>query len=449
MQGNEPFMFLLGCGGIHSPREKTQRPPARTTSVLGLSAQADTQPQATRRGIHSIAHHAILLLWLWHICLLLLVASPALSQNSSQRFVLSWVANAKDKRRVAVEVSWLTEAELQALRQTHRTPEQWQQILAVRVQQGTTPDNSTPPMLGNYRVQGKKLRFEPQFPLQPNVTYLAVFSPNALPNYHATNREPLTARFTLTVSAPAPTTTVTGIYPSASILPENLLKFYIEFSAPMSRGQIYEHIHLRDAEGQAIELPFLEINEELWDTTGKRLTLFLDPGRIKRGVRPLEEIGASLQAGKRYTLTIDSTWKDGNGVPLTTGFEKAFQVGQADRTPLAPIRWTLTAPKSGSKTPLVVGFDEPLDYALARRMIQVVDAAGKAVPGKITLSHREQRWTFQPSAAWRRGTYRLIIQTTLEDLAGNNIGKPFDVDLHAAGQHSLTAPTISRKFSVR
>ena len=34
---------------------------------------------------------------------------------------------------------------------------------------------------------------------------------------------------------------------------------------------------------EAIELPFLEIDEELWDPAMMRLTLFIDPGRIKRG----------------------------------------------------------------------------------------------------------------------------------------------------------------------
>ena len=35
----------------------------------------------------------------------------------------------------------------------------------------------------------------------------------------------------------------------------------------MSRGNIYDHIRLRGEDGKDVELPFLEIDEELWDTT--------------------------------------------------------------------------------------------------------------------------------------------------------------------------------------
>ena len=93
----------------------------------------------------------------------------------------------------------------------------------------------------------------------------------------------------------------------------------------MQRGNIYEHIHLCDSNGKPIELPFLEIDEELWDTTMTRLTLFIDPGRIKRGVLPLEEIGPSLEAGKRYTLVINREWKDGVGNRLKEEFQKKFK----------------------------------------------------------------------------------------------------------------------------
>jgi len=33
----------------------------------------------------------------------------------------------------------------------------------------------------------------------------------------------------------------------------------------MQRGHIYDYIHLRNEAGQNVELPFLEIDEELWN----------------------------------------------------------------------------------------------------------------------------------------------------------------------------------------
>src|SRR5437762_8966838 len=99
----------------------------------------------------------------------------------------------------------------------------------------------------------------------------------------------------------------------------------------MRRGHIYEHIRLLDHAGKDVELPFLEINEELWNPDMTRLTLFIDPGRIKRGVKPLEEVGPALENGKRFTLSIDSAWQDAQGQPLKAGFQKTFRVGPTDR----------------------------------------------------------------------------------------------------------------------
>ena len=44
-----------------------------------------------------------------------------------------------------------------------------------------------------------------------------------------------------------PETIVSQVYPTANSLPENLLKFYLHFSAPMSQGKVYSYIHLLNA----------------------------------------------------------------------------------------------------------------------------------------------------------------------------------------------------------
>ena len=54
----------------------------------------------------------------------------------------------------------------------------------------------------------------------------------------------------------------------------------------MQRGDIYRYIRLLDDEGIAVELPFLEIEQELWSRDGHRLMLLLDPGRVKRELKP-------------------------------------------------------------------------------------------------------------------------------------------------------------------
>ncbi|NIP93248.1 MAG: hypothetical protein GWO24_07240, partial [Akkermansiaceae bacterium] len=85
---------------------------------------------------------------------------------------------------------------------------------------------------------------------------------------------------------PGPRTTVTHVAPGADVLPFNLLKFYLHFSAPMTRGRAYQHITLRHHDGQPVADPFLELPEELWNPEMTRLTILLDPGRIKRGLLP-------------------------------------------------------------------------------------------------------------------------------------------------------------------
>ncbi|MEO8429733.1 MAG: Ig-like domain-containing protein, partial [Verrucomicrobiota bacterium] len=207
--------------------------------------------------------------------------------------------------------------------------------------------------------------------------------------------------------------------------------------------------HLRDAAGNEIKLPFLEIDEELWDPTMTRLTLLIDPGRIKRGLRPLEEVGPALEEGKHYKLVIDEAWRDGTGTPLKETFQKHFKVGPADRDPPNPARWKIQPPKSETREALTITFPEPMDHALAQRVIQVISDSGEQVQGKAALENDERRWIFAPTQPWRRGAYGVVIQTTIEDLAGNNIGKPFDVDIFENVQPRLSSSAVKLPFEVR
>ncbi len=345
---------------------------------------------------------------------------------------------------MAVEIVGLSSATLQQLAKWN-VP-QFQRLLSVYAGK---VDANLPPMLGKYRIEADALRFEPQFAPEPGVTYRAVFLPAQLPGNSAARNSVVTATFALPPRNLTPTTVVTQIYPSADVLPENLLKFYLHFSAPMRRGDIYQHIRLLDSAGKAVELPFLEIDEELWNQDFTRLTLFIDPGRIKRGVKPLEEIGPSLEAGKSYRLVIDREWRDGNGAPMKESFEKSFRVAPPVRQPIDPAQWQIAAPKAGSRDPVTITFPAPMEHALAARMIVVTTDLGKTVLGTVTLGNQERLWKFVPDSAWLRGQYNLVIQTTIEDLAGNNIGKPFEVDVFNSVQRQLTSQTVKLTFDIR
>jgi hypothetical protein len=97
-----------------------------------------------------------------------------------------------------------------------------------------------------------------------------------------------------------------------------------------------------------------------------------------------------------------------------------------------------------------VQFDEPMDHALALRLIRVVGrSAGKTLHGDAALSGEEREWRFTPDDAWKPGKHSLRVATTIEDLAGNNIGKTFDVELAAAGQRRVTDESVSVEFEVK
>lgn len=376
--------------------------------------------------------------------------SPFPPAPTQPAYSIRWVSDSSDPRAATVHVSGLEAATLRALQSALWKLADWQRLLAVFAEPRDSvgvPD--LPPMLGVYRIRSGVLSFEPQFLLDSDLSYRAVFRPSELPQSRTSRGVPITAIFKFSANRSAPTTVVEKIFPSSQSLPENLLKFYVHFSAPMSRGRIYEHIHLRDDVGKETELPFLEIDEELWDPSMTRLTLFIDPGRIKRGVLPLEEIGPALEVGKRYTLVIDAEWKDATGKPLKTSFQKHFSVVPPDRDPPDPTLWKIQPPTTDTRSPLVVTFPEPMDQALAQRVIQVVRDSGEAVAGEVALTDQERRWAFTPTTLWRRGVYRLVVPTTLEDLAGNNIGKPFEVDLFEGVQRRLATPTVKLPFEVR
>ncbi len=373
-------------------------------------------------------------------------AEPTLPSPGFTAVFLRWVSVPKETNRLTVEVSGLSRDTLSALQAPEWPATNWPRVLAVFVEQpGTEPLS----MLGEHRVESGLVRFVPAFPLEPGLRYRAVFDAGQLPGAPSTTAGKVTSILQIPVQRERSTTTVTQVYPSADVLPENLLKFYVHFSAPMSRGNIYEHIRLLNAANQPVDLPFLELAEELWSTDMLRLTLFIDPGRIKREVKPLEEIGPALVAGQRFTLLIGGNWKDANGHRMKHAFMKRFTVGPPDREPPDPQRWSYQAPPIRTREPLAIDLADPLDSALALRMIHVVDEAGRAVPGQPFLTDRERIWKFLPQQSWKAGHYSLVVETTIEDLAGNNIGKPFEVDLFDGVSKRLERKTVKLPFELR
>ena len=240
--------------------------------------------------------------------------------------------------------------------------------------------------------------------------------------------EPLTSTVAVPRPDVDPSTVVTRIFPTGAQLPENQLKLYVEFSAPMSDVDGLEYVRLLDDAGREVEAPFLPLGEEFWDYDYQRYTIFFDPGRVKTGILPNAELGRPLEAGAAYTLEIDAAWPDAEGLPLEKPFRKEFTVGSFDGTPLDTAKWRLRIPATGTTSRLVVSFPEPLDHALLMRGLGVEDEDRQRVDGVIEITSWETRWSFTPRQPWVAGAYTLVALSILEDLAGNRIGTPFEID---------------------
>ncbi|MGE0552213.1 MAG: hypothetical protein AB7R55_02160 [Gemmatimonadales bacterium] len=298
-----------------------------------------------------------------------------------------------------------------------------------------------PAMAGRWRSTETGLAFTPRFPPTEGVTLVVRVDT-------APGAAPLLERFEVPRSArEGDGPRVVAIYPSADTLPENLLRFYLEFASPMWPGEALEHLRLLDGKGEPVRAAFLDLSQELWDPSGTRLTVLFDPGRVKRGIRTNLEMGRPLRAGERFTLRIEPGWRDRGGRALAEPVERSFFVAPASYATPDPAAWALTRPVVGSVDPLEARFPAPLDQALARRLIAVLDPDGQAVQGAIELDDGERTWRFTPAVGWGGGRHRLAVSPELEDVAGNRPGRPFDTDLTAAS--GPARPTLVRWFTLK
>jgi hypothetical protein len=327
-----------------------------------------------------------------------------------------------------IDVTGLSKRQLDTLAQSTPTAEQWVRLLRVSVKPAGNTTADMPPVAGNYAVVDKAIRFTPLFPLDAGREYSVTFDPSQFPGAGASDSG---AVHTAVVSRPAetrmPSTIVDHVYPSADVIPENQLRMYIQFSALMSHRSGLDYVRLLDDRGKDVVDPFLPLDAEFWNADHTRYTVFFDPGRVKRGILPNQQMGRALEPGRRYTIVVSQEWRDAQGVPLKSGFRREFLVGPADERPLATTNWRIEAPSAGSSSPLNVTFPEPLDHGLLMRAVGV-SRNGVSLEGEVRVENGETRWTFTPREPWQAGEHQLVVLSFLEDLAGNRIGRAFEVD---------------------
>lgn len=238
---------------------------------------------------------------------------------------------------------------------------------------------------------------------------------------------------------------IVAVYPALDTLPENLLKFYISFSKPMQEGDALSNIHLIKDDHDTLSSVFLDM--ELWNNERTMLTLWLDPGRIKRGLQPNKLLGSPLDRGSYYQLAIDKNWQDAEGILLKQNFTKKFFTGPRDNVSPNEQAWTINAPRAKTKEHLKISFNESLDHVLAGNTISVSDVNDNEVKGKLKVNDYGTILYFLPDVEWKKGIYIVQIESRLEDLSGNNLDRLFDTDLTQTQPSSNTIH--KRQFEVR
>ncbi|HEX6890105.1 MAG TPA: Ig-like domain-containing protein [Chryseolinea sp.] len=298
----------------------------------------------------------------------------------------------------------------------------------------SSSDNRTP-ILGDYQQAEDGIVFKPLIPFTSGLTYEVSVAGKAI------------GRIEVPVPVYSDLPALKAIYPSQDTLPENLLKFYFEFSHPMREGQALKHITLIKNGTDTLLGTFLDLQPELWNRDYTLLTLWLDPGRIKRDLQPNQTLGVPLEHATSYTLVVRPGWADTRGAMITENISKNFFVTERDSIRPDLKRWLLKVPEPHTTDPLVIAFTESLDRVLSGEALRIISANGNTINGRIVLKNEEAVLEFTPESPWGSGTYLIECEERLEDLAGNNLNRQFDRDLTKDAEQS-TKDVFVRKFDI-
>ncbi len=299
--------------------------------------------------------------------------------------------------------------------------------------------NSDPSVsiLGNHSVESEGISFAPLVPFTRGLQYVIVL------------RNAPIGTFAVPLADTADAPKLLGIYPSQDSLPENLLKVYLHFSQPMREGKSNEYAFLIKNDSDTVQGAFLNLQPELWNEDRTVLTLWLDPGRIKRDLHPNQLLGAPLKKNGRYRIKVSPAWKDQQGTPLPQPYTKSFVTIQRDSLSPVPGNWTLSPPPVGTTQPVKVDFKESLDHSLIAEGLSITNENGKLVSGKWEVGTEEKAAFFKPVENWKAGKYGLRVRTVLEDLAGNNVNRPFDRDISQSKIHEPNDALVVIWFVVK
>lgn len=219
---------------------------------------------------------------------------------------------------------------------------------------------------------------------------------------------------------------IKNIFPTTDSIPVNILRFYIEFSEPIREENALSHIRLLDNNGNDLSLVFFDNNYELWNTDRTKLTLILDPGRVKSGLKANEALGRIFKQATQYYILVDSLFTTMIGKHLNKKFIKTFIAVKEDTISPGTENWEIEIPRANTRLPFTIKFNEPIDHISALSYLIIKNSKGKKINGNIVIKNNETIWEFIPASKWQKGEYQLLINGRLEDIAANNLNGPFD-----------------------
>jgi hypothetical protein len=215
------------------------------------------------------------------------------------------------------------------------------------------------------------------------------------------------------------------ISPEARVLPANTLRFYVHFSRPGEAHFDREQLWLLNEEGQVIPDPFLVLSQELWSPDGRRLTVLMEPGRIKRGMGEDPSHEPAFIVGQTYSLVITA---------LGQTARHTFRVSDPVLEAIDEIGWRIVSPNAGSLDPAVVHFDRVMDAALCEDEMGILTSSGEVVQTRMSLAPDGTTMQLIPKYPWIAGEHSLVVSDRFEDVCGNRLGEALDHDLGAGGQ---------------
>jgi hypothetical protein len=229
------------------------------------------------------------------------------------------------------------------------------------------------------------------------------------------------------------------ISPQAEVLPANTLRFYIHFPRPGEAHFDRDQLWLLNEEEQAVPDPFLIFSQELWSADGRRLTVLMEPGRIKRGLGADPAHEPALVVGRTYSLVVTC---------LGQTARHTFRVSDPILEPIDETRWNIVSPNEGTLDPAVLQFDRVMDVALCEDEMRILSPSGDVVETRVSLAPDECAIHLTPSHAWSAGEHRLVVSHRFEDVCGNRLGEALDHNLGAgararAGMISFTPNCVN------